>query len=162
MSSKLGVVLAIFAALATPGALAQPIPVTDEDDTFYYREPPLSLPQGINGVLRASASPRQVGRVDTIAAVFQAVRACWRLPAGAPSGQQITVRLALKRSGEILGRPQITYYRAGATDNENRERFTGSVREAFATCLPLPVSPTLGSAIAGRPFTFRFIDDRPT
>ena len=32
----------------------------------------------------------------------------------------------------------------------------------YAQCTPLPFTAALGSAIAGRPFTFRFIDDRQT
>lgn len=156
-------VVGVVAAIIATGALAQPpVPIVDDDETFYYRQPPLALPQGINGVLRASAAAPRAAPVDTIGDVFRAVRACWRLPAGVPSGQQITVRLAFKRSGEIIGSPKITYYRAGASADEDRERFTRSVREALTLCFPLPFSATLGAAIAGRPFTFRFVDDRPT
>ena len=152
-------VLAAALGVASPG-LAQGAASSFEQDGSYFLQPPLTLPEGINGVLRASARPAPVGAIESIGQVFAAVRACWRPPDTALRGQQITLRLAFKRSGEILGTPRITYYRAGRND-EDRGPFTRSVREAFATCLPLPLSPRLGAAVAGRPFTFRFVDDRP-
>jgi hypothetical protein len=151
---------AVFAAalgVASPGRAQG---AAFEQDDSYFLQPPLTLPEGINGVLRASASPAPVRGIESIGQVFAAVRACWRPPDTALSGQQITLRLAFKRSGEVLGTPRITYYRPGRND-EDRNPFTRSVREAFATCLPLPLSPRLGAAVAGRPFTFRFVDDRP-
>jgi hypothetical protein len=152
-------VLAAALGVASPG-LAQGAASSFEQDDSYFLQPPLTLPEGINGVLRASASPAPVGGIESIGQVFAAVRACWRPPDTALSGQQITLRLAFKRSGEVLGTPRITYYRPGR-DDEDRDPFTRSVREAFAACLPLPLSPRLGAAVAGRPFTFRFVDDRP-
>ena len=71
------------------------------------------------------------------------------------------MRLSFKRSGEVLGKPQITYFKAGG-ERHFQERFAASVMSAFAQCTPLPFTAALGSAIAGRPFTFRFIDDRQT
>ena len=68
--------------------------------------------------------------------------------------------MSFRRNGEVLGQPRITYYKAG-TEPDQREPFTRSVREAFVQCTPLPVTESLGRAIAGRIFTFRFIDARP-
>ncbi|HYY84538.1 MAG TPA: hypothetical protein VE686_08580 [Beijerinckiaceae bacterium] len=149
-----------MAAVLAAGA-AQAAPWAFEQDDAYFRQPPLTLPEGINGVLRASARPTPVGGIETIGQVFAAVHACWHPPSTGPSGQQITLRLAFKRSGEIIGTPRITYYRAGGSE-EDRNLFTRSVRQAFAACLPLPLSRPLGAAMAGRPFTFRFVDDRRT
>ena len=154
--------VAMAAVLAAGGAaVAQAAPWAFEQDDAYFRQPPLTLPEGINGVLRASARPVAVSGIETIGQVFAAVHACWHPPSTGPSGQQITLRLAFKRSGEIIGTPRITYYRAGGSDEE-RNLFTRSVRQAFAACLPLPLSPRLAAAVAGRPFTFRFVDDRRT
>ena len=134
-----------------------------DDDEWFRREPPLSPPQGLNGVIRPpregeAAAPR---RLERIRDVFAAMRACWRPPSsrGGPSGQQLTLRMSFKRSGEVFGQPRITYYRPGG-DEEARERFRASIRAALERCTPLPVSDALGSAVAGRPFTFRFVDDR--
>jgi hypothetical protein len=149
------------AAFAAALVAAEPGAAQGYDgDDGYYLQPPLSLPEGINGVVRATAPVQAVQSIETIRDVFAAVRGCWRPPGTGLSGQQITLRLAFKRSGEILGTPRITYYRPGRNDEE-RNLFTRSVRQAFATCLPLALSPRLGAAVAGRPFTFRFVDDRP-
>ena len=152
---------AVAAALAGAFGPAQASSWAFEQDDTYFRQPPLTLPEGINGVLRASARPTPVGGIETLGQVFAAVHACWHPPSTGPSGQQITLRLAFKRSGEIIGTPRITYYRAGGSE-EDRNLFTRSVRQAFAACLPLPLSRPLGAAMAGRPFTFRFVDDRRT
>ena len=49
--------------------------------------------------------------VNTIAEVFAALEACWVPPtlAQARAGMQITVMVSFKRSGELLGKPRITY-----------------------------------------------------
>jgi hypothetical protein len=134
-----------------------------ERDEHFPLDPPLALPQQLNGTIRGSSPVAEVARVDRIRDVFPAIRACWRPPASGegPTGLQVTVRLSFKRSGEVLGKPQITYFKAGG-ERHFQERFAASVMSAFAQCTPLPFTAALGSAIAGRPFTFRFIDDRQT
>jgi hypothetical protein len=131
------------------------------DDEWYYRQPPISLPQQLNGVLRASGPEgTRVGRVDNVRQVFAALRSCWRLTPRKPAtGQQMTVRMSFKRSGDILGKPRITYYE-GAPGSEASREFTDAVGEAFRVCTPLPFTDGFGAAVAGRPFTFRFVDDR--
>jgi hypothetical protein len=130
----------------------------DEDD--YWFEPP-TLPESINGVVRPGDGVVNKNKINQLRDVFKAVHACWRPPAGSGfSGQEITLRLSFKRSGEIIGKPRITFYKPG-TVQDQREAFTRSVREAFERCTPLPFSEDFGAAIAGRPFTFRFIDARP-
>ena len=124
-------------------------------------DPPiLNLPESVNGTIRFSQPGREVGRIDRIREVFPAIRACWRPPAGERgTGLQLTLRVSFKRSGAILGRPAVTYFRAGG-DREARERFLTAVLETFVRCTPLPFTAGFGAAIAGRPFTFRFVDDR--
>jgi hypothetical protein len=146
---------ALLLVIAAPAAAQD----GDDEDEFPLRPPP-ALPEGINGVVRPGPGPRpeQIGRIRD---VFAAVRACWMPPRGSGfSGQELTLRLSFKRTGEVLGTPRITYYRSGDRDSD-RDSFANSVREAFERCTPLPVTPALGAAIAGRPFTFRFIDSRP-
>jgi hypothetical protein len=140
---------------------ATPAPAQDGDDEDEFPLRPLpTLPEGINGVVRPGAG-RRPDRVDRIRDVFAALRACWQPPRdNGFSGQELTLRLSFNRTGQVLGRPRITYYKPGDRESD-RDAFTHSVREAFARCTPLPVTPGLGAAIAGRPFTFRFIDSRP-
>jgi hypothetical protein len=114
------------------------------------------LPRSFNGVIRPGAGEPVPARLDTLRDIGRAIRACWR-PGGAQnSGQEVTIRISFKRTGEVLGQPRITHYRAGR--NGDRDAFTGAVRDALTRCTPIPVSPSLGAAIAGRLFTFRFVD----
>ena len=149
----------MLAGAAAPPARAQ---LFDRGEHFPL-DPPLALPQQLNGTIRGSSPVAEVGRVERIRDVFPAIRACWHPPASGegPTGLQVTVRLSFKSSGEVLGKPQITYFKAGG-NRRFQDRFAASVMAAFAQCTPLPISSALGSAIAGRPFTFRFIDDRQT
>ncbi len=156
--------LLLLLAGASPVAAQGLSPFDDPDDPDERQEqlePPLSLPEGLGATIRPNPEARSVSRVNSIADVFAAIQACWRPPAGSGySGQEITLRMSFKRNGEVLGQPRITYYKAG-TVADQREPFTRSVREAFTRCTPLPVTESLGRAIAGRIFTFRFIDARP-
>lgn len=131
------------------------------DDWYKPYEPPPNLPEGIQGVVRPNASVVPVQRINTLREVFQTLQACWHPPGGSGySGQEITLRLSFKRNGEVLGQPRITYYKAG-TQEEQRGPFTRSVREAFEHCTPFPFTESFGAAIAGRIFSFRFVDAQP-
>ena len=90
-----------------------------------------------------------------------ALRACWVPPPLDQSrpGMQITVQMSFKRNGELFGKPRITFESPGATDDD-RLAYRLAVAEMLKRCAPLPFTDALGNAIAGRPFTMRFIDDR--
>jgi hypothetical protein len=99
--------------------------------------------------------------INTIAEVFAALESCW-IPPGldqARAGMQITVLLSFKRSGELLGKPRITYESPNASDDE-RLSYRVAMAQAIRRCTPLPFSDALGNALAGRPLTIRFIDNR--
>jgi hypothetical protein len=72
---------------------------------------------------------------------------------------QITVLVSFKRSGELLGKPRITYETPEASDDERRAYRVAMV-DALRRCTPLPFTDALGNALAGRPLTVRFIDNR--
>jgi hypothetical protein len=99
--------------------------------------------------------------LNTIAEVFAALEACWIPPAleQARAGMQITVLLSFKRNGELLGKPRITYETPGASDDE-RTSYRVAMAQALRRCTPLRFSDALGGALAGRPLTMRFIDNR--
>jgi hypothetical protein len=99
--------------------------------------------------------------LNTIAEVFAALEACWIPPAldQARPGMQITVMVSFKRSGELLGKPRITYETPGATDDE-RLAYRVAMAQAMERCMPLRFTDALGNALAGRPMTLRFIDNR--
>ncbi len=134
-------------------------PLVRQDD---LREPDLTPPRGpgpalpstLVATVRASqpASRETVGRLRDLA---PALRACWDPPGGRG---EITLRLAFRRDGRVLGEPRVTW--RGPGPDETRERVRRSVLAGVASCAPLAFSPSFGQAIAGRPVAVRFIDDR--
>jgi len=107
-------------------------------------------------------APAQPARVDTIADVFARLRTCWRPPdpARAHSDIDITVIVSFNRSGEILGRPRVTYQSEQADDND-RLLYRIAVMEALQRCTPMPFTEGMAGAVAGRPFAIRFHNRRP-
>jgi hypothetical protein len=99
--------------------------------------------------------------INTIKEVFAALESCWIPPPleRAHAGMQITVMLSFKRSGELLGKPRITYETPEASEDE-RLSYRVAMAEALRRCTPLPFTDALGGALAGRPMTIRFIDNR--
>ena len=106
----------------------------------------------------APAAPK--GPLNTTADIRQALRGCWQWPPAseARSGMELTVRLSLKRNGEIFG-VRITYQTPGVSAEE-RALYHGALLAALARCSPLPLSASLGEAIAGRLMTFHIHDRR--
>ena len=121
--------------------------------------------QVISGALAlaalASDAVAEPARLNTMKDMGAALQACWVPPPIDQSrpGMQITVQMSFKRNGELLGQPRITFESAGASDDE-RLAYRLAVAEMLKRCSPLPFTDALGNAVAGRPFTMRFIDDR--
>ena len=99
--------------------------------------------------------------LNTLNDLGAALRPCWMPPPLEQSrpGMQITVMMSFRRNGELFGQPRITFESAGASDEE-RLTYRVAVADMLKRCSPLPFTEALGNAIAGRPFTMRFIDDR--
>jgi hypothetical protein len=99
--------------------------------------------------------------LGTIRAVFAALRNCWVPPAKEDSrpGTQLSVRLSFKRSGEIFGKPRVTYVTPGLPDHV-RQAYWDAIEAAVERCTPLAFTTGLGGALAGRPFAIRFVDKR--
>jgi hypothetical protein len=97
----------------------------------------------------------------TIRAMFDALRACWVPPQQeqARAGMQMSVRFALKRSGEIIATPRVTYVSPDAPP-EARETYLNAITAALERCTPLHLTDGLGGAVAGRPIAVRFVDNR--
>jgi hypothetical protein len=114
-------------------------------------------------VLPASgrADPGQPqGLLNTMADIRRALHACWQWPPASEirSGMELTVRVSFKRNGEIFG-ARITYQSPSVSDEE-RALYYGALLAALRRCSPLPLSASLGEAIAGRPFAFHIHDTR--
>ena len=91
---------------------------------------------------------------DQSAWIGPALFACWTPPSEAQSFH-VTIRMSLDRNGEVLGKPAITFSRFSG-DMADQKRIVGSIVRALAACTPLNLTPSLGGAVAGRPFTLRF------
>jgi hypothetical protein len=103
----------------------------------------------------------QEGGVGNLKEMFARLRGCWQppsLPAGDP-GMEITVMVAFRRDGQILGRPRITFESQHARDDE-RIIYRTAVMQALQRCVPMPFTNGMGDVIAGRPLTLRFDDRR--
>jgi hypothetical protein len=107
-------------------------------------------------------APAQPAQVNTIADVFARLRTCWRPPdpARVHPDIDITVVVSFTRSGEILGRPRVTYESEQAGDND-RLLYRIAAMEALQRCTPMPFTEGMGGAIAGRPFAIRFRNRKP-
>ena len=68
-----------------------------------------------------------------------------------PAGSRLTIMLTMKRDGSIFGKPRITFSHLEG-DKEARQAFVDAVERAVEACLPFRITPSLGGAIAGRPF----------
>jgi len=100
------------------------------------------------------------GPLNTLADVGKALRSCWRWPPASEvrSGMELTVLLSFKKDGEIFG-ARITYQSRDVPDDE-KALYYGALLAALSRCSPLPLSESLGSAIAGRPLRFHIHDTR--
>ena len=94
--------------------------------------------------------------VNTIKELFEKLHSCWRPPpAASVNPMDITVIVSFNRTGEILGRPRITYESAQASDVD-RLAYRVAVMEALQRCTPMPFTETMAGAAAGRPFAVQF------
>jgi len=109
----------------------------------------------------APDDPTAGHELNTLREMFAEFRRCWIPPplGETPPGMQLTVRFALKRSGEIMATPRVTYSTPG-TPPEPRERYLQAITAALERCTPLPLGAGLAGAVAGRPIAIRFIDNR--
>jgi len=100
------------------------------------------------------------GRLNTLGDIHRALNRCWVWPSEFDSSgnMELTVMLSFKADGEIFG-GRITHINREVSDNE-RELYLVALENMIRRCSHLPVSPSLGEAIAGRPFIFHIVDTR--
>ena len=70
-------------------------------------------------------------------------------------GIDITVIVSFNRDGNIFGHPKITYESEQADDND-RLMYRIAVMEALQRCTPMPFTPGMAGAVAGRPLIVPF------
>ncbi len=110
---------------------------------------------------RAEEGSAPQGPINSLRELFAALRACWEPPPlqQVPGGMQMSVRFSFKRTGELIGAPRVTYTSSDA-DPEVRRIYGEAIDAALARCTPMPFSKEMGDAIAGRPLSIRFVDNR--
>ena len=122
-------------------------------------QPPLA--HGFELTVRVGAGAR-FSVPATLARYFdvgQALGACFVPPGGLGWGA-ITLRVSFRRDGSVFGDPRIPY--SDADSPEQKTELARSLLAALKRCTPLPLSPSLGGAIAGEIFAIRFIhQDKP-
>jgi hypothetical protein len=147
-------VLGACAAVGIAVPIASPAPAA----ALVAETSPQRVPDA--GTARA---PRRPPVLNTLRDVALALEICWEanLPplAQARPGMNVTVMLTFTRSGELLGEPRFTYVTPEANP-ETKALYQRAAVAAIDTCVPLPFSPGLGSAIAGTPKVMPFIDRR--
>jgi hypothetical protein len=160
----------------TPGGvpvLVLPEPRTERRGSVVRRAPACDadascLPQNLVLTIQSSepspgVAPSPDAPINSIRELFAALRACWAPPprADALDGMQMTVRFSYRRSGDIIGAPFVTYVKPGA-NADGRQTFRKAIDEALERCGRLPFATGFKSAIAGRPISIRYVDDRST
>jgi hypothetical protein len=113
------------------------------------------------------AEPENAGaqerKLDTIRDMFAALRACWKPPPKdeARHGMEYTIRFAFNRDGGMIAPPRMTYTSHDAP-SEVRDKYRDAIDAALRRCTPLHFTDAMGGAVAGRPITIRFVDERRT
>jgi hypothetical protein len=121
------------------------------------RKPLIWFAAALLFVLLASAGHAEGQQVNTIRDVYAKLKTCWKPPPASSANPDvdITVIVSFKRTGDILGRPKITYESEQANDND-RLMYRIAVMEALQRCTPMPFTEAMGNAVAGRPFAIQF------
>jgi len=101
--------------------------------------------------------------LDSIGAMYAALRACWVPPPkkAARHRMEYTIRFAVKRDGEMLAPPRVTYSSHDAPAGV-RDLYRDAVNAALARCMPLHFGAGMAGAVAGRPIAIRLVDKRST
>jgi hypothetical protein len=115
---------------------------------------------GVRAMMALAAAFACAGRValaedaapaNTLVELQRQLGACMAGKSLGPAGSRLTIMLMMKRDGSIFGKPRITFSHLEG-DKNARQQFVDDTERAVETCLPFRITPSLGGAIAGRPF----------
>jgi len=113
------------------------------------------------GLFGSPAQAEPDGQVNTLKEAFEKLYSCWKPPPASRANPiDITVIVSFNRSGDIMGRPRITYESEQATENDRLE-YRIAVMEALQRCSPMPFTEAMAGAVAGHPFAIQFRNRRP-
>jgi hypothetical protein len=97
---------------------------------------------------------------NTLVDLQRQFSACMGAKPLGPAGSRLTIRLMMKRDGSIFGKPRVTFSHLEG-DADARQRFVDDAEHAVEACLPFRITPSLGDAIAGRPFVITLGRPKP-
>ncbi len=99
--------------------------------------------------------------IDTLRELFSVLQSCWIPPSieRAFAGAAVLAKFSLNKDGGLVGEPRIVFLTHRAPQVTEKV-YRDAVISALGRCLPLPLSDRLGGAVAGRPLTIRFVDQR--
>ena len=101
----------------------------------------------------SAAAAEAIDRLDGIA---PAIARCWQAP---HEGDEVTVSVAFRRDGTVLGKPRITFIKAsGGPDGQ--AAVANALLDAMRLCTPLRFTSSMGGSIAGRVLLIRLIAPR--
>jgi hypothetical protein len=102
-----------------------------------------------------SAHAQTIDDLSTVGPYLQSCLSRQPQPAG-DIKREATLRFSFRRDGALIGEPFVTRSEPKREAPGQAEFIAGRIA-ALKACAPLPLSAELGGAIAGRPYTFRFI-----
>jgi hypothetical protein len=88
---------------------------------------------------------------NTLVDLQRQLGACMAGKSLGSAGSRLTIMMTMKRDGSIFGKPRITFTHLEG-DKDTRQQFVDDAERAVEACLPFRMTPSLGGAIAGRPF----------
>ena len=97
------------------------------------------------------ALAEEAAPANTLVDLQRQFSACMSGKSAGPAGSRLTIMLMMKRDGSIFGKPRITFSQLEG-DKDSRQQFIDDAERAVEACLPFRITPSLGGAIAGRPF----------
>ena len=103
------------------------------------------------GASACAARAEDAAPANTLVELQRQLRACMAGKPLGPAGSRLTIMLTMKRDGSVFGKPRITFSHLEG-DKDTRRQFVDDAERAVETCLPFRITPSLGGAIAGRPF----------
>lgn len=106
----------------------------------------------------AHAAPGQRPEARRPSDIGAALLSCWQPP---PGGGDITLSLAFRRDGTVIGTPRVTFARprAGAADTT---ALKSTIAAALRACTPIPIAWPLRAFVAGQVLRIRFSADAAT
>jgi hypothetical protein len=111
-------------------------------------------------LLAGAALAQDAAPANTLMDLQRQLSACMGGKPLGPAGSRLTIMLMMKRDGSIFGKPRVTFSHLEG-DADARRRFVDDAERAVEACLPFRITPSLGGAIAGRPFVITLGRSKP-